>query len=246
MCYNILVGETMLEQINYKDIKKYKKYITTDINNNSFLYFDKDLLHKIVFKKPEDYIDILILLDELNLEELVELKKIIYDNDCVVGYSIKNYKEYRSLKKLKNRPFDLKKQDSIKLVNIYNKLLDNGLSYRDFHLGNVLLNPKTNDIKICDLDSITLFESLEDEKYALTLLLESILEYLYNIKTRHIKNVIRDNYLGRFIYNPEKILTIEYILKIINLIDYDLVRRDKKEIIEKSKQLINTGYSKFY
>ena len=236
----------MLEEINYKDIKKYKKYITTDINNNSCLYFDKDLIHKIVFKKTEDYKDIIILLDQLNLEELVELKKIIYDSGCIVGYSVKNYKEYKSLNKLKSRSFELKKQDSIKLVNIYEKILNKGLSYRDFHLGNVLLNPKTNDIKICDLDSITLFESWDDEKYALTLLLECVLEYLYNINCKHIKNIIRDNYLEKFIYNAEKKLTIDYILKIIDLIDYGIVKRDRKQIIEKSKQLSNMGYSKFY
>lgn len=248
MCYNTVAGEIMLEIINYNEIKKYKKYITTDINNNSFLYFDKDLIHKIVLKKDLDYINILFLLDRMKLEELVELKKIIYDyeHECVVGYSIKNYKEYKSLKKLKNRPFELKKQDSIKLVNMYNNILNNGLSYRDFHLGNVLLNPKTNDIKICDLDSITLFESWEEEKYALQLLLESVIEYLYNIKYVHIKNVVRSNYLYKLIDDYNKELSIECILKIIDLINYDLVKRDKKEIIEQSKQLINMGYSKFY
>ena len=143
-------------------------------------------------------------------------------------------------------PFDLKKQDSIKLVNTYNNMLNNGLSYRDFHLGNILLNPKTNDIKICDLDSFNYFESWEDEKYALELLLETILEYLYNIKFYHVRNIIRSNYLSHIIKEERNNISLEYILKVINMADSQSVKKYKKEMIETSKQRIRAGYGKFY
>lgn len=229
----------MLEIIDYKDIKRYKKYITTDINNNSYLYFERDLIHKILFHPSNDLEDILKKLDELNKEELVEIRNLIYEDNNVVGYSVKKYKEYKSLKKLKSRPFDLKKQDSIKLVNIYSNILDNGLSYRDFHLGNVLLNQKTNDIKICDLDSFNFFESWEEEKYALENLLTTVLEYLYNIKYKHIINSNLKNTLNQDI-------SIESILEVINSLDSELIKIKRKEIIEKSKERIKAGYAKFY
>jgi len=93
----------MLDIIQYKDVKKYKKYIPFDISTNSRLYYDKDLIHKIFLNKSIDFNIILDMVDKLKLEELVELKKLIYKNDFIVGYSIKNYKEYKSLNKFKKR-----------------------------------------------------------------------------------------------------------------------------------------------
>ena len=236
----------MLEIIDYSDIKRYKKYITSDINNSSYLYFDKDLIHKIFFHSSEEFESILKKLDKLKFEELVEIKNLIYKDGNIVGYSIKNYKQYKSLNRLKSRAFDLKKQDSIKLVNSYSNIVNNGLAYRDFHLGNILLNPSNGDIKICDLDSIDLFESWEDEKYALEDLLISVLTYLYNIKYAHIRNILSHNYLGKIINITEKDICIEYILEVINLIKYEQVESDKVEILNKSKELINKGYCKIY
>jgi len=149
----------MLDIIQYKDVKKYKKYIPFDISTNSRLYYDKDLIHKIFLNKSIDFNIILDMVDKLKLEELVELKKLIYKNDFIVGYSIKNYKEYKSLNKFKKRDFDLKKQDCFNLVKSFDKLLKNNLSYVDFTLSNVLLNSETGDIKICDLDSLILKKS---------------------------------------------------------------------------------------
>lgn len=232
----------MLEIIDYKDIKKYKRYITTDLNHNSYLYFDRDLIHKVFFNTPTNIENLLNVINELNIEELIEIKKLIYKDKNIVGYSVKNYKQYKSLSKLKNRPFDLKKQDSIKLLTTYNKILNKGFSYRDFHLGNVLLNPKTNDIKICDLDSIKPFESWEEEKYALELLLETILEYLYNIKFYHVRNIMCSNYLSNNINEDRNNLSIEYILKVINMSDSETVKKYRKEMIEISRQRIYAGY----
>lgn len=245
MCYNTLAGEIMLEVIDYKDIKKYKRYITTDYNHSSCLYFDRDLIHKILYYSPKEMENLLNIINELNIEELVKIKKLIYQDKNIVGYSVKNYKQYKSLSKLKNRTFELKKQDSIKLVTTYNKILNKGFSYRDFHLGNVLLNPKTNDIKICDLDSIDFFESWKEEQYALQLLLETILEYLYNIRFCHIRNIIHSNYLSKIINEDSNNISIEYILKVINLVDSESVKKYKKEMISKSKQRIDAGYGKF-
>ena len=86
----------MLERIEYKNIKKYKLYIPFEVNTNSNLYFDKDLIHKIPYRKEIDLDEIVEYIDKLKLKELIEIKKLIYYNEYIVGYSMKNYKEYKS------------------------------------------------------------------------------------------------------------------------------------------------------
>ena len=107
----------MLSKIQYDNIKKYKRYFTTDLNSGSKLYYDKDLIHKIFYDKTQEFESILCLVDKLNLKELVEVKNLIYKNNIFVGYSIKNYKEYKSLNKFKNRDFELKRNYCLLLVN---------------------------------------------------------------------------------------------------------------------------------
>jgi len=240
----------MLDIIQYKDIKKYKIYIPFDIYTNSRLYYDKDLIHKIFFYKTSDFNFVLDLLDELKLEELVELKNLIYHNGFIVGYSIKNYKEYKSLNKFKNRKLELKKQDCYKIVKSFDKLLKNNLSYVDFTTSNILLNKETNNIKICDLDSIILNKSKSDEELGIRNLLIFVLSYLYNINPIHIRNVIicSNNFEDTFIGECKKIIdnsSLEHIINIITDITEENIMKEKKLIINKSRELIDTGYSKF-
>ena len=143
----------MLEKLQYKNIKKYKTYIPFDINTNSKLFFDKDLIHKIPFVKERGLDNLLKYLGELNLKELVEIRKLIYYEDLIVGYSMKNYKGYKSLRKFRYRKLDLKKEDCLKIIKSVEVLSENKISFFDSHLGNILLNPKTKDIKICDVGS---------------------------------------------------------------------------------------------
>jgi len=239
----------MLEVIDYNKIKRYKKYLPFDSYNNSKLYYDKDLIHKILFCETPDLNIILNMVDKLKLDELIEIKNLIYKNGNMVGYTVKNYKQYKSLNKFKNRKFELKRQDCIKLVKSFDNILKNNLSYIDFHLSNILLNPKNNDIKICDLDGLILNTGKESEEIGLKKLLILILTYLYNINQIHIRNVFigNENIENTFIdicLDDEK-LNINYILNVIENIKYKDVIKEKRLIINKSKELMYTGYSKF-
>ena len=238
----------MLEIIQYKDIKKYKRYFSFDLNTNSKLYFDKDLIHKIFSDKSLDFYIILKKIDELKLNELIEVKKLIYKNKFLVGYSMKNYKEYKSLNKFKYRKFSLKKQDCFKLINSFKVVANNNLLYTDYHLGNILLNKKNNDIKICDIDSL-IFK--EDKEIEYRKILKLLLSYLYNIKEYDIRNVLNSDGIAMedSIINigclSEKDLSFDKIIQIISKIKKQNIKEEKKYIIQKSKYLSNLGYSKY-
>lgn len=241
----------MLDIIQFEDIKRYKRYISFDVNTNSRLYYDKDLIHKIFLYKTKDFDTILMKLDELKLEELVELRRLIFKNEFMVGYSIKNYKKYKSLNKFKNREFELKKEDCYKVVKAFDKLLKNNLSYVDFTTSNILLNKNTGNIKICDLDSLILNNSKLDEKSGLKNLLILILTYLYNINRRDIRNVITagKNIEGTFIEEcqiSDNMITIDHLNNVIEHMKEEYIKKEKKLIIDKSWELINTGYPKFF
>lgn len=238
----------MLDIIQYDDIKKYKKYIPFDGHNNSKLYYDKDVIHKIFFNKELEIETILEMVDKLKLDELIEVKNLIYKDDILVGYSVKNYKEYKSLRKFKYRDFDLKKQDCYQLATGFNNILNNKLTYIDFHLSNILLNKKNNDIKICDLDGLILNTGKVSEEIGKKNLLILILTYLYNINHDHIRNVIvgKPEIEKSFISTCYKKTDINDILEIIDKIDYNEIKHEKKLIMEKSRELMKTGYSKFF
>ena len=72
----------MIHKIDYSDIKKYKRYLTLDLNTSSRLYYDNDVIHKIFYEKSINLEEILLLLDKLNLNELVEVRNWIYKNDA--------------------------------------------------------------------------------------------------------------------------------------------------------------------
>ena len=212
----------MLEIMQYSKVKKYKRYFTTDLNTNSKLYFDKDLLHQIPFEVKDELGVILKYIYKLKSEELVEIKQLIYKKDLLAGYSIKNYKEYKSLKKLSNRKFELKKNDCFKIVQIFNDLAYNNLFYSDFHLGNILLNPNTAEIKVCDIDGFSIKTREKLNKDDLQKLLILILSYLYNIKEFDIRNVIyssvidiSDSFID-YCCMSKRDITIEKIYEIIN------------------------------
>lgn len=241
----------MLEKLQYKNIKKYKIYIPFDINTNSKLFFDKDLIHKIPFVKERGLDNLLKYLGELNLKELVEIRKLIYYEDLIVGYSMKNYKGYKSLRKFRYRKLDLKKEDCYKIIKSVQVLSENNISFFDSHLGNVLLNPKTKDIKICDIDGLVLKESTDLGYRELKSLLIFLLSYLYNIKDCDIRNYLNS---GDYVFNNlfidgcklgEEDLTIEKIKLIVNAIKNKIIYQERKYIIDKSIELSETGYVKY-
>lgn len=241
----------MLERIEYKDIKKYKRYIPFDINSRSCLYFDKDLIHKIPYRKEKGLDEILKYIDKLKLEELIEIKKLIYWNDYIIGYSMKNYKQYKSLRKFKNRKFDLKKNDCFKLMECFNTLTQYNLSYNDYHLGNFLLNPRNNDIKICDIDSLYFNKEKGLDDYNLKEILILILAYLYNVNDRDINNILNssgvnlnNSFINNYVFFKNDI-SIKKVYEAIDKIQYNDTLEEKEYIINKSKQLSKLGYRKY-
>lgn len=241
----------MLEKIQYEEIKKYKRYITFDRNTNSKLFFDKDLIHKIPFVKERGLDNLLKYLDELKLKELVEIKKLIIYEDLIIGYSMKNYKEYKSLTKFKCRRFDLKKEDCYKIIKSVQVLSENKISFFDCHSGNILLNPKTKDIKICDIDGLVLKENPNLGYRELKNLLIFLLSYLYNIKDCDIRNYLNS---GERTFNNlfidscklgEGVLSVEKIKEIVNDIKYITTLKERDYIIDKSIELSDMGYAKY-
>lgn len=241
----------MLEKLQYEEIKKYKRYIPFDINTNSKLFFDKDVIHKIPFVKERNLDNLLKYLGELNLQELVEIRNLIYYDDLIVGYSMKNYKGYKSLTKFKHRKFDLKKEDCYKIIKSFQVLSQNKISFFDCHSGNILLNPKTKDIKICDIDGLMLKEGTNLGYRELKNLLIFLLSYLYNIRDCDIRNYLNsyDNNLNDLFIDScklgENFLTIEKIKEIVNTIKYKDILTDKSYIVDKSIELSKLGYAKY-
>lgn len=241
----------MLDKIQYEDIKKYKIYIHFDTNTNSKLFFDKDLIHKIPFIKEIGLENLLKYLDELSLKEIVKIRNLIYYNNFLIGYSMKNYKDYKSLRKFKRRNFSLKKEDCFKVIKSIQVLSENKISFFDCHLGNVLLNPNTNDIKICDIDGLVLKENIDLDYKELKNILILILSYLYNIKDCDIRNYLNSSNLicsNLFIDRcklGEEFLTVKKIKEIVNNIKYTVVIEERDYIIDKSIELSKTGYPKY-
>lgn len=237
----------MLEIKQYKEIKKYKRYIPFDLNAGSKLYYDKDIIYKIPISINPNFKEILKYIDNLNINELLELKNIIYKKNKIVGYSFKNYKQYKSLRRLKNRNLKLKKEDCFKIIKTYDLLAKNNLRYSDFHRGNVLVNEITNDIKICDFDNFSISQDKDLSKYQLRCSIILCLAYLYNINYYDIRNVINakginnsNNQINKFCKDNN--ISIDEYFSLIDKFDFNLIKTERKEIIGNSKKLCKTGY----
>ena len=61
----------MLEKMDYKNIKKYKLYVTIDLNTNSRIFFDKDKLYKVPHFPKENLESVLKHVDKSNLTGLI-------------------------------------------------------------------------------------------------------------------------------------------------------------------------------
>lgn len=241
----------MLDVVQYDDIKKYKRYFTTDLNTNSKLYFDKDVIHKIPHYIEDNYLDILEYIDKLDLDNLIKLKAFIYNKDKLIGYSFINHKDYKSLRKLKSMDFKLKKQVCFNIMSAYNILKQNNIKYVDFHLWNVLVDPDTLNVKICDLDEVSVCRN-ERKNNNLERAFMLSLAFLYNISYNDIRNVIEPissydegdfiSMCARHMENFDRKGAYELIEQLTPL---DVVN-EREKIINKSKQLCNLGYRRFY
>ena len=185
--------------------KEYKKYHPFDLNTNSILYTYQNEIYKIPYYIKEDLEDILNYLKECNLNELVQINKMLYQNEKLVGYSMNNYNNYKSMKKNRHRTLRLKKEDCKKIITASEKLNKYNIIFNDYHESNILLNNETNNIKICDIDAIKISDDL---------LIRSNTEVN---KSRLINDFLKlEN------------IKLEGNTEILDKIDYDIIDEDKK------------------
>ena len=235
----------MLEKVSYDTIKKYKRYIPFDINNSSKLYFEKDLIHKIPYYVMPELGPTLEYIFESRISEIIELKKFIFNKENLVGYSFKNYKDYKSLRKINKRPLKLKLNDCIKIVNSFNTLSRNCIKYNDFHKGNVLLNEATGDIKICDIDNVSILIEEDFSKEQLKKSLILAFAYIYNVDFHDINILSKFDYVfnkGILIDKQGNFKDKDNTLELLQKLDLDMIPEERKKIKIKSKELSQTGY----
>lgn len=243
----------MLKTINYDQIKKYKLYIPFDINTNSRLYYDKKEIHKIPFYPKYDLEKTLNYINDLDLNSIIKLTNLIYNEDKLKGYSFINYKDYKSLNRNKYRDLNLKIKDCHKILNIFKQLTDNGLNQKDISLSNILLNKKTNDIKLADLDSIYMEDKnkfeIEQLKNAAILCLMYLYNLCYtdiNIITNHDCNINKDGIIIQYFRDLKNKKTVDFN-EVLENMDLELIDEDKRKIKSKVKELKDTGYyNKYY
>ena len=201
-------------------------------STESICYVNDNTIYKI-FKGDENIeekIEIINTLISSNIDGLPKIYDYIYDNNKVVGYSMKYYKNIKSFSDVKN--FKLIKQKCIELIEIYKKIKDeHNLCYYDFHKDNIYIY--NGKILLLDIDSC-LKNTHEIEKLSLQQLKEFIISLLY--KTYYFE------YETYFTY-PEQTYIRNILLQNIdkdNLTEYDLktyinqiTKKDTKRTLKK-------------
>ena len=246
----------MLEKEQYNRIKKGRLYIPLDINTNSIIY--KNRLELIKFPAKDVILssnleEILQYIDEKNIDCCVKSNTLIYRKGDFVGYKIKFYRDYKSLRKLLNKNFILKKQYCKNIEGTFNILTENNLEIFDYSLSNILLN-KEGKVLVCDLDGLKIInDSNLDRKNRKNLFILT-LAYLYKFHVNDVKILLRHGsqflvqnnecliQLFNRIDNDEKV-SVENLLEIIN--EYD-VKKMRKRLKCDLDFLQDSGYYKRY
>ncbi len=243
----------MIKNLQLGDINKLKRFISFDINNNSKLYYEDNLLHKIPKKINDSLPKILTYIDDNNIKWLVKVVNFIEDKDKIVGYTMMKYDNYKSLSKYKYRDIDLKINDSIKIINAFDYFNNKNLLYKDCHTGNILLNKDNNDIKICDLDSFELCNYKIAKNKQLFKVFELCISYLYNLNSqisyilvnRSTSNIDNDNYIRECLKSVGT-KSFQSKVKKLKYIDKTKIKDDRKRMITEAKNYMNSGYYKYY
>ena len=183
----------MIEVKQYSDIKKRRRYIPLDLNTNSKIYINDLELTKtpkphVLFGNREE--KLLKYIDEKNIECCVKIKALIYRDNKLVAYTIKFYKDYKSLRKMLSKNIELKKQDCLKIEQAFNELSRNNLQMIDYNLSNFLLD-KHNDVKICDLEGLDINEDKKLQAINNKNLFVLVLSYLYKLSTFDVEALIK-------------------------------------------------------
>ena len=243
----------MDKNIEFNKINKLKIYFPFDTNNSSKIYYEANRLHKIPYHMYDDTIKTLMYIEENKIKGVVKVTNFIENHNEIIGYTMKKYKNHKSLNKLKIEKFDNKIKDCLKIINMFQEYNYNNLIYSDFHTGNILLNTKNNDIKICDLDNFRISSDNDDKKSQLRGVLELCIEYIYQVDPADAHIVVnhstieidKDNYFRECIKSVGDIKFHSTIKKIANL-DRSSIPKYRRKIKEEAKQYINSGYYKVY
>jgi len=243
----------VLKIINYNEIKKYKLYIFFYFNTNSKLYFDKDTIHKVMFYYIYDLQNKLNYIDSLNLEGIIKLKNLIEKDNKIVGYSSERYRDYKSLRKNENRSINLKIDDCLKIIELFNILNEKNVMFGDFNRSNILLNPKDSSVKICDLDNIEISNKQSHKKDQLRSVAILCLMYLYNLNYADILFLLReqidinkDNIINSYFKSMNE-NNLEDFSSVIKKLDIDIIDENKYKIKTKVKELRkNSYYERYY
>lgn len=243
----------MQESINIKKINKLKVYVPFDTNNSSRIYYEKNLLHKIPYSVGEELTTTLLYLDSKNIKGVIKVTNFIEENNKVIGYTMKKYKNYKSLAKLKRRNVRRKINDCQKIIRMFDKFNREDLIYSDFHTGNILLNPEDNDIKVCDLDNFRLSKEKDDKKWQIYGAMEICVAYLFNVD-----NVEADIVVNRSGINIDNCNYIRECLKSfgqddfhnkvkkLSRLDTTKLIQDRKRIQEEARDFMKSGYYRFF
>ena len=242
----------MLDTKQYDTINKFKRYIPFDSSKESKIYYNKDELYKILYYIDKKYIKILNYINECNLEELIEIRNLIYDKDNLVGYTSTNHKDYKSLRKNKYRKFKLKIKKNKNIITACNKLNDCNLYYGDFHTSNVLLNRKTGNIKMCDLNCISIIDNKYQRRKQIKDAIILCLSYIYNVDTivmqLAIKNrtkINKDNIVYECIDSIGSEMFEENFNRFENL-DFSIISDERKVLKKESIKCIDYLYDDWF
>ena len=189
-------------------------------SNESKLYINDDIIYK-VFNKDIDVskrVDIIDIFLRHNIVGLPTIYDFIYDNNKIVGYTMKYYDKAKPLSQ--SMRFKFIKEKCLELIDIYLNIKDNyNICYYDFHNGNVNIN--NHNILLLDIDSC-IEKNSEIEEDSIKLLIEYILEMIYKVYffkfelyySKEERKIIR-----RFLYtnlNGKEIKSIESELNEMN------------------------------
>ena len=148
-------------------------------SNESKLYIDNDIIYK-VFNKDIDVskrVDIIDIFLKYNIVGLPIIYDFIYDNNKVVGYTMKYYEKAKPLSQ--SMKFNFIKEKCLELIDIYLNIKDNyNICYYDFHNDNININNQS--ILLLDIDSC-IKKAPETEENSIKLLIEYIIEMIYKV-----------------------------------------------------------------
>lgn len=117
--------------------------------------------------------------------------------------------------------------------------------YYDIRRSNLLLNDKTNDIKLCDLDSIKISDDILLKDIQIKRGMKLCLSYLYNIPFYDMSLLLenRIDIFNNTIYDCIDNVDIEMFYNNINkLINNDDMNKDKKVFKKKIKEYKENKY----